>query len=96
VTNAVLTFDDAAATAAPTIFPLFAGTFRPTVTTPIVDFPTPAPASPYDTNLTSFVGFRQTTPGAWRLYVNDVAQDIPATGPDGTISSWSMTLTVGP
>jgi hypothetical protein len=96
VTNAVLTFDDGAATPAPTIYPLYAGTFRPTVSTPVVAFPTPAPALPYGTNFASFVGFNQTSTGSWRLYVNDVAQDIPAVGADGRISTWNVTLTVGP
>ena len=96
VTNVVLTFDDAAATPAPTIFPLFGGTFQPTVTTPVVAFPAPAPALPYTTTLSGFNGYNQTAAGAWRLYVSDVAQDSPATGSNGRISSWSLTLTVGP
>ena len=96
VSNMVLTFDDAAPTPAPTLYPLFAGTFQPTVRTPGVAFPAPAPALPYATNLTSFVGYNQPAAGGWRLYVNDIAQDIPATGSDGRISAWSLTLTVGP
>ncbi len=96
VTNMVLTFDDAAPSAVSTIFPLYAGTYKPTVTTPIVAFPSPAPALPYATNLVSFVGYRQTTAAGWRLYVNDVAQDIPITANDGIISAWSITITVGP
>ena len=96
VSNMVLTFDDAAPTPAPTLYPLFGGTFQPTVRTPVVAFPAPAPALPYATNLTSLVGYNQPAAGAWRLYVNDVAQDIPATGADGRISTWSLTLTVGP
>jgi subtilisin-like proprotein convertase family protein len=96
VTNVVLTFDDAAAAPAPTLYPLYGGTFRPTVATPVVSFPGGAPGLPYGTNFTSFVGFNQTTAGGWRLYVNDVAQDIPATGADGRISAWTLILTVGP
>lgn len=96
VTNAVLTFDDAAPTPAPTLYPLYSGTFQPTVATPVVAFPSPAPALPYATLLGNFNGFTQPGAGAWRLFVNDVAQDIPTTGNDGIITTWSLTLTVGP
>jgi hypothetical protein len=95
VTNCVLTFDDAAPAPAPTIFPLYSGTFQPTVVTP-TNFPAPAPSQPYGTNFVTFTGYNQPAAGGWRLYVDDFPQDIPATGADGRISSWSMTLTVGP
>jgi FtsP/CotA-like multicopper oxidase with cupredoxin domain len=93
VTNCVLTFDDAAPAPAPTIFPLYSGTFQPTVVTP-TNFP--GPAQPYGTNFVTFTGYNQPTAGGWRLYVDDFPQDIPATGADGRISTWHLTLTVGP
>ena len=74
VSNVVLTFDDGADAAAPTIFPLFAGTYKPTVTTPIVAFPAPAPALPYATNLSAFSEYTQPAAGSWRLFVNDIAR----------------------
>jgi FtsP/CotA-like multicopper oxidase with cupredoxin domain len=97
VTNLHITFDDAAPTPVSPLYPLYDGTFQPTVTTPVVAFPAPAPNLPYATTFGGFNGFVQTTAGGWRLFVNDVPQDIPVPDgtPNGRISSWTMTLTVG-
>ena len=98
VTNMSLTFDDAALTPVPSIFPITTGTFKPTVALPVAAFLPPAPGLPYSTNFDGFTDFVQTTAGDWRLYVNDVLQDIPpdAALPNGRIPDWSLTLTVGP
>ena len=93
VTSATLVFSDAATLALPTAG-LTSGTYRPTNYTdasPLGDnFPSPAPAGPYATNLATFNG---TAPnGTWSLYVFD---DGP--GDTGTITNgWSLTITTLP
>ena len=93
VNGLTLTFSDAAATLLPPgVFG--SGTYRPMNYTDDSsggdNFPSPAPAGPYGTNLAVFNG---TPPnGAWSLYVFD---DGP--GDTGTITNgWSLTITTQP
>ncbi len=85
--NTTLTFDDAAALPVPTN-QITAGTYRPAAYSPST-LPLPAPAMPYGTNLSVFVG---TDPnGIWKLYVYD---DAP--GDSGNIGQgWYLTITTG-
>jgi len=65
--NTNLVFDDAGS--ALTDAPIVSGTYRPTDLNPS-EFPSPAPAGPYDSGLAVFKG---TDPrGTWSLYVIDV------------------------
>jgi subtilisin-like proprotein convertase family protein len=90
VSNATITFDDAAAAMLPD--PIVGGTFKPSqgdTGCPFpadLDFPAPAPAAPYGTDL---AGFNGTYPnGAWSLYVVDAFE-----ADDGSISGgWSLDL----
>ena len=88
--DVTLTFDDAAADPVPT--PLVSGTYRPTQDSngctlgPSDNYPEPAPAGPYSTDLSGFVG---TDPnGTWSLYIVDNALN-----DTGAISGgWSIDL----
>jgi subtilisin-like proprotein convertase family protein len=90
VSDVTLTFDDAAADPVPT--PLVTGTFKPTQESngctfgPNDNYPAPAPASPYATDLS---GFNGTDPnGTWSLYIVDNALN-----DTGSISGgWSLDL----
>jgi subtilisin-like proprotein convertase family protein len=91
VSGLTVTLDDAAATTAPD--PLTSGTFKPTQEGsgcglgPASDFPSPAPANPYATDLS---GFNGTDPnGAWSLYVVD-----DSSSDSGSIDGgWSLDIT---
>lgn len=67
--------------------PLVSGTYRPSPrSSPNTSFASPAPASPYNTRLSTFIN---TAPeGTWNLYVYD-----DANGNTGSISGgWALTL----
>jgi subtilisin-like proprotein convertase family protein len=90
VSDLTVSFDDAAADPVPT--PLVSGTFKPTQEAngcgfdQTSDYPAPAPAGPYATDLG---GFNGTDPnGTWNLYVVDNALN-----DTGSISGgWSLDL----
>jgi subtilisin-like proprotein convertase family protein len=90
VSDLTVTFDDAAADPVPD--PLVSGTFKPTQHAngcgfdQTSDYPAPAPANPYGTDLS---GFNGTDPnGTWSLYVVD-----NALMDTGSISGgWSLDL----
>ena len=69
VTNLTLTFDDSSTANLPELAPLTSGSFRPTDYPPADNFPAPAPAGPYATNLSAFTGFSPN--GTWSLYIVD-------------------------
>ena len=101
VSDVSLTFDDSATATMSSLFPVTSGAYQPTVATnslsPTVVFPAPAPIGPYPTTLSAFNGFTQPTAGGWRLYINDIPWDVfVASTTPRIISSWSLTLTVGP
>jgi VCBS repeat-containing protein len=86
VSNATLTFSDAATVALPDSGLISSGTYRPTNYDTSDAFPSPAPTGPYGSTLSLFNG---TNPnGAWKLYVVDDA------GSDtGAIAGgWSLSL----
>jgi uncharacterized repeat protein (TIGR01451 family) len=85
VSNATVTFDDAAATSIPTSG-LAGGTYKPTQSGVAATYPSPAPGGPYGTNLSGFIGSNPN--GTWSLFVVDnQALD------DGAISNgWSLTF----
>jgi YVTN family beta-propeller protein len=85
VADLALTFDDAGP--ALTMSALASGTYRPTDEQPGETLPVPAPAGPYGTALSAFIG--TDAAGTWSLYVAD---DAP--GYLGSISNgWSLTFT---
>ena len=88
-TNAVLTFDDAAATNLPDAGQIVSGTYKPTDYETGETMLSPAPPGPYSNSLSVFAG---TSPnGTWSLYVND-----DLVSDSGTIATgWTLTL-VGP
>lgn len=87
VTNANLTFDDAAATLVPS--PIVSGTFRPTRVADATADPMPAPA-PTPSSATALSTFNGGSAlGTWSLWVHD-----DATGDTGSISGgWCLTIT---
>ena len=96
VSNVNVTFDDAAAGSIPDNANFASGTYKPTVGTMTglpgdcghpVNWPAPAPASPYSTTLSAFNGSNPN--GVWSLYViDDAAIDT------GLINGgWSLTIT---
>ena len=92
VTDANLTFDDAAATVLPST--IVSGTYRPTDVQQETDFfPSPAPLTPYlagSAQLSNFNGFSPN--GEWRLFITDDSQS-----QSGSISGgWSLEITMGP
>ena len=97
-TNAVLTFDDSAATALPSsgqfgigTTQIVSGTFQPTDDGVSLPFPAPAAAAPYGSVLSALNGSDPN--GAWTLYVFDNSP-----GDGGNIAGgWSLNLaTVNP
>jgi subtilisin-like proprotein convertase family protein len=87
VSNLTLTLDDNAATALPITPTAVSGTFRPTayLGEDNVDFTTPAPAAPYSTTLSTFIGGAPN--GTWRLFVKD------RENPDGgTIANFTVSV----
>jgi len=89
VQNAVLTFDDAAATSLPQSGQIVSGTNKPTAYFPVVNLPAPAPSGPYTTT-TTLAAFNGSNPnGLWSLYIIDDAQLN-----SGMVSNgWSLNLT---
>ncbi|MBK8022711.1 MAG: matrixin family metalloprotease [Chloroflexi bacterium] len=83
--NASLTFDDAAAAAIGT-GTCVSGTYRPADYEAGETFPSPAPAGPYATTLTSFNGANPN--GTWSLYVYD-----DEAGDGGGLLNWSLSIT---
>jgi uncharacterized delta-60 repeat protein/uncharacterized repeat protein (TIGR01451 family) len=85
VSNATVTFDDAAAASIPTSG-LSSGTYKPTQSGVAATYPSPAPGGPYGTNLSGFIGSNPN--GTWSLFVLDnQALD------NGAISNgWSLTF----
>jgi subtilisin-like proprotein convertase family protein len=87
INNANLTFSDAATRTLPQTGSLVSGTYRPTDYPPADTYPSPAPAGPYATTLSSFNG--QSGNGTWSLYVFD---DGP--GDLGSFAAgWSLSIT---
>lgn len=83
--NVDLTFDDFAAGPLPSDAQITSGRYWPTDIISVDDdvFPAPAPAGPYGTNLSAFLG---TDPqGTWQLYVND-----DAGGDVGSALQWCL------
>jgi subtilisin-like proprotein convertase family protein len=75
VSNVRLTLDDNATNSLPQNTGLTNGTFKPSSYESGLTFPTPAPVTPYSTQLSAFSG---TSPnGTWSLYVQD---DVPTFG----------------
>ncbi|MBP7867799.1 MAG: S8 family serine peptidase [Acidobacteria bacterium] len=86
VVNAVITFDQAAASTVPST--IVSGTYRPTGTISS-SFPAPAPGIPYATSLDTFNGYSPN--GTWSLYIRDLYSS-----DGGSISGgWSLTVTAG-
>lgn len=86
VTNAALTFDDAAPFALPDGQGIASGTYKPSDYESGDVFVVPAPGGPYGTVLSVFNGANPN--GTWNLYVqDDDASD------QGTISGWSLNIT---
>ena len=87
VTNATLTFDDAAASSLPASGQIVTGIFKPTDDLALPLFPSPAPTGPYATNLGAFHGSAPN--GTWSLYVFDNSP-----GDSGVINGgWSLNIT---
>lgn len=81
--NATITFDDDADDVVPTSGSIATGTYRP-LKLSSASMPSPAPAAPYGTSLSSFNGINAN--GTWQLYLRD-----NASGDTGTISNgWSI------
>lgn len=96
--NADITFDDRAAGSLPNDGTLTTGTFKPTLgtsgtlfdgNTHPASFPGSAPAAPYSSVLSDFIG---TSPnGTWSLYIDD---DTSSSG--GTLAGgWTLNITLG-
>ena len=87
LSNATLTFDDAATSSLPDSAQISAGTFKPTNIGSSDPFASPAPASPYATTLATFAGVSPN--GDWSLYVVD-----DESGDSGSIvGGWSLSFT---
>ncbi len=87
VSNANLIFADAAVGILPQTGSLVSGTYKPTDYAPADTYPTPAPAGPYGTALSTFDGMGAN--GTWSLYVFD---DGP--GDRGSFAGgWTLTIT---
>lgn len=92
--NLTLSFDDAAAAAAPTGDALTSGSYKPSNQSEgacpnfsaASSFPAPAPAGPYGSALGGFNGSDPN--GDWKLYVVDVIS-----GDRGSIAGWSLDIT---
>ncbi|MEK7685116.1 MAG: putative Ig domain-containing protein, partial [Verrucomicrobiota bacterium] len=73
LTNATLTFDDAALNSLPEFTAIASGVYKPTSFDPAEVFTTPAPSGPYGTALSDFRGINPN--GTWSLYVVDDSTD---------------------
>ena len=88
ITSINLTFDDAAAAAAPDSTLLLSGNYQPSNYDTEDVFVAPMPAGVYTTNLGNFAGLNPN--GIWSLYVVD-----DAAGDQGIIADgWSLTFSV--
>ena len=86
LTNVSLTFDDAATLSLPAANQIFSGTYKPTQYGTAI-FPPSAPASSYDTVLSTLNGGNAN--GKWSLYVVDESP-----GDSGSIlGGWSLAIT---
>ncbi len=86
LTNVSLTFDDAATLSLPAANQIFSGTYKPTQYG-AATLPPSAPASPYDTVLSTLNGGNAN--GKWSLYVVDESP-----GDSGSIlGGWSLAIT---
>ncbi len=87
VSNATLTFDDAASNSVPESTQIFDGSYKPADYTG-VDLPPSAPVGPYNAAMAALTGSGPN--GAWSLYIAD-----HAAGDVGVISNgWSLALTL--
>ncbi|MCP5489360.1 MAG: S8 family serine peptidase [Verrucomicrobia bacterium] len=85
VSGLTITFDDDAEATVGT--PMTSGTFKPSGN--VSEMPAPAPAAPYTTSLSEFIG--GTPNGTWSLYAVDAAA-----GDSGSIASgWRIAVTAG-
>jgi M6 family metalloprotease-like protein/uncharacterized repeat protein (TIGR01451 family) len=89
LTGANLTFDDTvAAPLPPAGSPIVSGTWRPGNYLPATDLPSPAPATPYGSELGILNNANPN--GAWKLFVND-----RSAGDSGEIAGgWSLAFTL--
>jgi len=88
VANAMLTFDDQAPGPPPDNTPILSGTYQPVSYAPTATLPSPAPAGPYATALSTFNGLNPN--GVWSLYVYD-----DSAGYTGTLQGWSLKILSG-
>jgi uncharacterized repeat protein (TIGR01451 family) len=87
VSNLTLTFDDSAAAALSDSAEIVSGTYKPSLNTPIITFPTPAPVGPATNSFAQFAGSDPN--GNWSLFVLD-----DTIGDAGIISGgWSIAIT---
>jgi subtilisin-like proprotein convertase family protein len=95
-------FDDAAVAIIPDAGPLTAGTFKPTCVDAQnniqTEFPSPAPASPYQAaqprgtaTLTSVFGGTANPNGTWSLYIVD---DVSSDDGGANVTSWTLEVDV--
>ncbi|WP_199248959.1 DUF4347 domain-containing protein [[Phormidium] sp. ETS-05] len=84
-----LTFSDSASGALPDGPTITSGTYRPTDYETGDTFPSPAPAGPYSTTLSTLNGTDAN--GTWQLFIQD---DVSADS--GSVGSWSLTITPDP
>jgi subtilisin-like proprotein convertase family protein len=88
-----LTFDSSATTTLSTIAGLTTSTNLPSDAAPGANFPSPAPAGPYSTDMNSLVGAQVA--GNWQLYVWDVG--FPNSYPSSEIGGgWVLTIQAAP
>jgi uncharacterized repeat protein (TIGR01451 family) len=86
VSQATVTFDDAAETVLPEWDALVSGRYRPAAYGTELPFPAPAPGVPYGTTLSQFAGLDPN--GTWSLYVWDTTA-----GDTGQLAGgWSVSL----
>ena len=85
VTNITLLLSDVGLTNLPDQGPLVSGTFKPTNIGSKDTFPSPAPSSPYNADLSAFAGLLGN--GDWSLYVVDDGR-----GDKGSIQAWNLTI----
>ncbi len=88
--NANLAFSDSAAAILPVTGALSSGTYKPTAYSPSTTYPSPAPAGPYGTTLSTFNGLSGlSVTGNWLLYVLD-----DGAGDSGSLAGgWSLSIT---
>lgn len=86
LSNVQLTFDDAASVSLANSSAITSGTYKPSNYSPSDTFPAPAPAGPYGSTLSGFIG---TNPnGIWSLYIYD-----DQSGDVGSVNSgWSLSI----